>query len=71
MENKNWKYTKNECMRLCTNLIFNETNNCKCHIKQLDEDFWFKCYDFERDDHLKECFIENWTQITNEDKCDN
>lgn len=69
IKNKNWKYTKKECMRLCTNLIFNETNDCSCHINQIDEDLWYKCYDFEKDVGLKNCFIEEWAKISNQDKC--
>ena len=33
IQNKNRTYTQNECIELCINLVFNETNNCNATLK--------------------------------------
>lgn len=71
IQSKNWIYTNKECLRLCMNLMFNQTNECNFYLNELDEDFWYKYYDFQKDDRLKKCFLTNWTQISGLDSCSN
>ncbi len=42
MEKRNRKYSQDDCLYLCGNLIFNEQNNCGCSFVSLD-DFNPKC----------------------------
>ncbi len=41
---RNRIYTQKECVSLCRNFIFNETNSCKCYLNELDEEIYKKCY---------------------------
>jgi len=43
IRNKNKAYTQKECLELCRNLKFNETNSCSCLLKDLEENVRQKC----------------------------
>jgi len=52
---KNWTYTQKECLNLCRNLRFNESNNCSCYLNSIDEDIYKVCYQFNSNASVKSC----------------
>jgi hypothetical protein len=42
-------YTQKECLELCRNFKFNETNSCNCTLKDLEENIFKTCYKTERE----------------------
>ncbi len=44
IRSKNKAYTQKECLELCRNFKFNETNSCNCTLKDLEDNIFKKCY---------------------------
>jgi hypothetical protein len=55
LNNMNWIYTQNECIRLCKNLKFNEMNQCNCTLNNYEEDITKECYKDQIEKNIKNC----------------
>jgi hypothetical protein len=51
----NHDYTQKECIIICRNLKYNETNTCGCYLDSLEDDFYIKCYSNTDNLTLREC----------------
>jgi DNA-binding XRE family transcriptional regulator len=43
LNKKNRKYSQFECLNICFNTNYNQTNPCDCYLTSLDEEPYFKC----------------------------
>jgi hypothetical protein len=44
LKSKNFAYNQKDCVNLCKNLKYNETNTCECYLDSLDDEIFIKCY---------------------------
>jgi len=51
----NHDYTQKECITVCRNLKYNETNTCGCCLDSLEDDIFNKCYYNTDNLTLREC----------------
>ena len=62
IQNKNNVYTQKECLELCRNLKYNETNSCNCSLKDLEENIYKKCYNTKREKCINE-FMNDFNKL--------
>jgi hypothetical protein len=44
LKNKIYSYNQKDCINLCRNLKYNETNTCGCYFDSLEDEIYMKCY---------------------------
>ena len=62
IQNKNNVYTQKECLELCRNLKYNETNSCNCSLKDLEKNIYKKCYNTNREKCINE-FMNDFNKL--------
>jgi hypothetical protein len=55
LANKNYAYNQKDCITICENLKYNETNTCACYLESLDDDILMQCYYKTDNQTLREC----------------
>jgi len=68
MKSKNWSYSYKECVKICRNLKYNETNNCGCYLNSLDEEALNECY-YDANAVIKNCTSNFWNSFNKLDVC--